>query len=88
MNMEFFLDPNRCIGCQSCVAACSECDTHRGHSMIHLQYVERPISVIDFMATVCRALGIDYAKKNETPGGRPVGVVDKGAKPIAELFAG
>ena len=44
-NMEFFLDPNRCIGCQSCVAACSECDTHRGHSMIHLQYVDRPISV-------------------------------------------
>ncbi|MGZ5433941.1 MAG: 4Fe-4S binding protein, partial [Thermoanaerobaculia bacterium] len=22
--MEFFVDPNRCIGCQSCVAACSE----------------------------------------------------------------
>jgi Fe-S-cluster-containing dehydrogenase component len=44
-SMEFFLDPNRCIGCQSCVAACSECDTHRGHSMIHLEYVDRPISV-------------------------------------------
>ena len=43
--MEFFVDPARCIGCQSCVAACSECDTHRGHSMIHLQYVDRPISV-------------------------------------------
>ena len=42
---EFFVDPNRCIGCQSCVAACSECDTHRGHSMIHLEYVDRPISV-------------------------------------------
>ncbi len=44
-NMEFFIDPNRCIGCQSCVSACSECDTHRGHSMIHLEYVDRPISV-------------------------------------------
>jgi Fe-S-cluster-containing dehydrogenase component len=42
---EFFIDPNRCIGCQSCVQACSECDTHKGHSMIHLQYVDRPISV-------------------------------------------
>jgi Fe-S-cluster-containing dehydrogenase component len=38
---EFFLDPNRCIGCQSCVQACSECDTHKGVSMIHLEYVER-----------------------------------------------
>ena len=45
INMEFFVDPNRCIGCQSCVSACSECDTHRGVSMIHLEYVERPISV-------------------------------------------
>jgi len=44
-NMEFFVDPNRCIGCQACVAACSECDTHRGHSLIHLQYIDRPISV-------------------------------------------
>jgi Fe-S-cluster-containing dehydrogenase component len=42
---EFFVDPNRCIGCQSCVAACSECDTHRGTSMIHLEYVQRPISI-------------------------------------------
>jgi Fe-S-cluster-containing dehydrogenase component len=42
---EFFVDPNRCIGCQSCVAACTECDTHKGISMIHLEYVERPTSV-------------------------------------------
>lgn len=37
----FFIDPNRCIGCESCVLACSECDTHKGHSMIHLEYVNR-----------------------------------------------
>jgi Fe-S-cluster-containing dehydrogenase component len=41
----FFIDPNRCIGCQSCVQACSECDTHRGQSMIHLEYVDRAESV-------------------------------------------
>ena len=43
--LEFFVDPNRCIGCQSCVQACSECDTHRGESMIHLEYVSRAESV-------------------------------------------
>ncbi|MBX7219416.1 MAG: 4Fe-4S binding protein [Blastocatellia bacterium] len=42
---EFFIDPNRCIGCQSCVQACGECDTHKGHPMIHLEYVDRPFSV-------------------------------------------
>lgn len=41
MEMEFFLDPSRCIGCQSCVQACAECDTHRGTSMIHLEFIDR-----------------------------------------------
>ena len=41
---EFFIDPGRCIGCEACVHACSECDTHRGHSMIHLEYVDRGLT--------------------------------------------
>jgi Fe-S-cluster-containing dehydrogenase component len=40
-HLEFFIDPRRCIGCQACVQACTECDTHRGHPMIHLEYVDR-----------------------------------------------
>lgn len=36
-----FLDPSRCIGCRSCVAACRECDSHKGESMIYIDYVER-----------------------------------------------
>jgi Fe-S-cluster-containing dehydrogenase component len=40
-HLEFFIDPHRCIGCQACVQACSECDTHKGRSMIHLEYVDR-----------------------------------------------
>jgi Fe-S-cluster-containing dehydrogenase component len=43
-NKAFFIDPSRCIGCQACVQACSECDTHRGTSMIHLEYVDRATS--------------------------------------------
>ncbi|PYQ55338.1 MAG: 4Fe-4S ferredoxin [Acidobacteria bacterium] len=42
--MEMFIDPSRCIGCQACVHACAECDTHRGESMIHLEFVDRESS--------------------------------------------
>lgn len=41
---EFFIDPGRCIGCQSCVQACAECETHKGQSMIHLDFIDRPTS--------------------------------------------
>jgi Fe-S-cluster-containing dehydrogenase component len=41
----FFIDYSRCIGCESCVNACAECDTHRGTSMIHLETIERRDSV-------------------------------------------
>lgn len=46
--MEFFVDPSRCIGCHACEHACAECDTHKGHSMIHLEYVDRSRSVQTF----------------------------------------
>jgi hypothetical protein len=49
--------------------------------------VERPTSALDFLATICQVLGIDYKKQNNTPIGRPVRIVDKGANPVKELFA-
>jgi hypothetical protein len=49
--------------------------------------VERPVSTLDFMATVCRTLGIDANKINTTSGGRPVRIVDRGSNYIRELFA-
>ncbi len=42
--MEFFVDPSRCIGCNACVQACSECDTHKGYSMIQLDFIDRAAS--------------------------------------------
>jgi Fe-S-cluster-containing dehydrogenase component len=42
--MEFFIETGRCIGCQACVQACSECDTHKGQSMIQLDYLDRAAS--------------------------------------------
>jgi arylsulfatase A-like enzyme len=51
--------------------------------------VERPVSVVDFLATLCRILGID-PNADRIPAGtsRPVAIVDssKRAEVIAELF--
>jgi hypothetical protein len=47
---------------------------------------DRPISSADFMATVCKALGIDFTKEYMARGGRPMHKVDKGAKPVTQLF--
>ena len=44
-DLAFFIDYSRCIGCQSCMQACSECDTHRGRPLIHLETVQRADSV-------------------------------------------
>jgi Fe-S-cluster-containing dehydrogenase component len=41
----FVIDYSRCIGCQACVQACAECDTHRGISLIHLETIQRADSV-------------------------------------------
>ena len=38
--LEFFVDPSRCIGCNACVQACSECNSHKGHSMIQLDTID------------------------------------------------
>jgi hypothetical protein len=46
---------------------------------------ERPISGLDFMATVCQVLGINHNKQN-TANGRPIRIVDKGSNPIKELL--
>jgi Fe-S-cluster-containing dehydrogenase component len=51
-DLEFFVDPSRCIGCQSCVSACAECETHRGYPMIHVDYINRRDSIAT-VPTVC-----------------------------------
>ena len=51
--------------------------------------VERPISVPDFLGTVCTVLGVDYKRKNRPPGvPRPIPIVDtsKEIKLLAELL--
>ncbi len=47
---------------------------------------DRPVNTLDFMATVCRVLGIDANRQNNTPNGRPIRIVDRGANVINQLF--
>ncbi len=44
-DMEFFVDMQRCIGCKACEAACAECETNGQQSMIHVNYVERAVTI-------------------------------------------
>jgi len=43
------------------------------------------VSAQDFLATTCEILGIDHAKKNDTPNGRPVSIVDAGVRKPLEV---
>jgi Fe-S-cluster-containing dehydrogenase component len=52
LGFEFYIDPSRCIGCQACVNACAECETHRGTPMIHVDYLDRENSIAT-VPTVC-----------------------------------
>jgi hypothetical protein len=48
---------------------------------------ERPVSVPDLLATVCKAVGIDHEKQNMSNVGRPIRIVDKAANPIREVLS-
>ncbi|MEK6208572.1 MAG: 4Fe-4S dicluster domain-containing protein [Chloroflexota bacterium] len=47
-----FIDGSRCIGCRACEAACRECDSHKGESMISVDFLDRSMSLAT-LPTVC-----------------------------------
>jgi Fe-S-cluster-containing dehydrogenase component len=47
-----FVDPSRCIGCRACEAACRECDSHKGESMVMVDFIDREMSMAT-QPTVC-----------------------------------
>ncbi len=46
-----------------------------------------PVAVPDFLATVAKALGIDPTMQNISNIGRPIRIVDAGARPIEDVLA-
>lgn len=52
LERSIFVDPSRCIGCGACVAACRECDDHRGKSMMNLDLIDRSTTTAA-LPTVC-----------------------------------
>lgn len=51
-----------------------------------MEIVDRPLGIMDVVATMTKAMGIDLATQYTTPRGRPYKIVDDG-KPIPELFS-
>jgi uncharacterized protein (DUF1501 family) len=48
---------------------------------------ERPVTVPEFLATICQALGIDHQKQNLSNVGRPIRIVAPGTKPVREALS-
>lgn len=48
---------------------------------------DNPVAVPDFIATVCKAVGLDPTKQNMSNVGRPIRLADAGAKPIMEVLS-
>jgi hypothetical protein len=48
---------------------------------------ERPVPVVDLLGTICLALGLDLNKQNNSNVGRPIRLVEPGAKPLKEVLA-
>lgn len=51
-----------------------------------MDVAERPTTIPDLLATICKALGIDPMDQNDSNVGRPIRIVDQSAKPIEELL--
>jgi Protein of unknown function (DUF1501) len=48
---------------------------------------DRPVTVPEFLATICQALGIDHQKQNLSNVGRPIRIVAPGTKAVTEALA-
>ena len=52
-----------------------------------MEVKDRPVNVPDFLATVCKAVGVDPSKQNDSMIGRPIRLVEPTAVPIKEVLS-
>jgi hypothetical protein len=52
-----------------------------------MEVVDRPVNVADLLATVCKAVGLDPTKQNDSTIGRPIRLVEPTAVAIKEALA-
>jgi hypothetical protein len=52
-----------------------------------LEVKDRPVLVPDLLATVCKAVGLDPMKQNDSTIGRPIRLVEPTATPITEVLS-
>jgi len=52
-----------------------------------MEVKDRPVTTPDFLATVCKAVGIDPTRQNDSNVGRPIRLTEPGAKPITEVLS-
>jgi len=52
-----------------------------------IEVKEHPVGVPDLLATVCKAVGLDPAKQNESNVGRPIRLAEPNAAPIKEVLS-
>ena len=52
-----------------------------------MEVKDRPVLVPDLLATVCKAVGVDHMKQNDSTIGRPIRLVEPTAAPIQEVLS-
>ena len=52
-----------------------------------MEVIERPVNVADFLSTVCKAVGVDPMKQNDSMIGRPIRLVEPTAAAMKEVLA-
>jgi hypothetical protein len=52
-----------------------------------MEIKDKPVTVPNFMATVCKAIGVDSTRQNMSNVDRPIRIADAGSRALPEVIA-